>query len=133
LLAELAIFNRVKGIFLFGTPHDGLLIEDIQQLVDRDSIYKEKTEYLFMQLKEGSEFLENQKTELCKIWNKIPGRVFTFYETQKTSSVIQVRLFREHATDFWPILMVTGAKWEVSECKSRSPEGEEDISSTLPA
>jgi hypothetical protein len=45
---------------------------------------------LIMQLKEGSDFMENQKEELIPIWNNFEQRVCSFYETVKTPSVRMV-------------------------------------------
>lgn len=43
-----------------------------------------------MQLKEGSEFLENQKEDLVRIWERFNGKVVSFYETVKTPSLGKV-------------------------------------------
>jgi len=42
---------------------------------------------LIMQLKEGSEFLEEQKEAMLRVWEVFKGKVFSFYETVKTPSV----------------------------------------------
>lgn len=43
-----------------------------------------------MQLKEGSEFLENQKEDLIRIWEGFKRKVVNFYETMKTPLVRMV-------------------------------------------
>jgi hypothetical protein len=43
-----------------------------------------------MQLKEGSEFLENQKEDLISVWGGFKRNIFSFYETVKTPTVIKV-------------------------------------------
>ena len=39
---------------------------------------------LLGQLKEGSEYLENQKEALSRLWEEFHGKVVTFYETGPT-------------------------------------------------
>ena len=39
---------------------------------------------LLAQLKEGSEYLENQKEALSRLWEEFHGKVVTFYETGPT-------------------------------------------------
>jgi hypothetical protein len=43
-----------------------------------------------MQLEDGSEFLENQKEDMIRIWEGFKGKVVSFYETMKTPSVRMV-------------------------------------------
>ena len=45
---------------------------------------------LLAQLKEGSEYLENQKEALSRLWDDFRGKVVTFYETNPTKSVERV-------------------------------------------
>ena len=45
---------------------------------------------LLVQLKEGSEYLENQKETLSRLWGGFRGKVVTFYETETTKSVKKV-------------------------------------------
>ena len=45
---------------------------------------------LLVQLKEGSEYLENQKEALSRLWEGFHGKVVTFYETEPTKSVTKV-------------------------------------------
>ena len=51
---------------------------------------------LLAQLKEGSEYLENQKEALSRLWNGFRGKVVTFYETEATKSVKNVCRYRPH-------------------------------------
>jgi hypothetical protein len=37
-------------------------------------------------LEEGSELLETQKEALITFWKALPGKIFSFYETEKTTS-----------------------------------------------
>ena len=45
---------------------------------------------LLFQLEEGSEYLENQQEALCQLWERLHGKVFTFYETKPTEFVGEV-------------------------------------------
>ena len=51
---------------------------------------KLQVQNLLVQLKEGSEFLENQKEVLSRLWEDFHGKVITFYETGPTKSVKKV-------------------------------------------
>ena len=45
---------------------------------------------ILAQLKEGSEYLENQKEALSLLWEGFRGKVITFYETGPTKYVKRV-------------------------------------------
>ncbi|KAI5802993.1 hypothetical protein EDC01DRAFT_645472, partial [Geopyxis carbonaria] len=77
------IRQSICGMFLFGTPHQGLKIEELSQMVDNDT----EGQYLLAQLKEGSEFLEQQRETLARVWKKFDGKVVSFYETKKTAQI----------------------------------------------
>ncbi|KAF8535735.1 hypothetical protein BDD12DRAFT_326423 [Trichophaea hybrida] len=79
------ILDSTRGILLFGTPHQGLRTDELEEMVDIDSGGQRSN--LIMQLKEGSEFLENQKEDLIRIWDGFQRNVVSFYETVKTPSV----------------------------------------------
>ena len=51
---------------------------------------EQKTLNLLAQLREGSEYLENQKEALSRLWEEFRGKVVTFYETEPTKSVKKV-------------------------------------------
>jgi hypothetical protein len=61
-------------------------------MVDREIDSNLKVQNLLAQLREGSEFLENQKEHLTRVWERFHGKVFTFYETGKTKSVKEVNI-----------------------------------------
>lgn len=71
-------------MLLFGTPHNGLVIDDLRMMIDKDDYERG---LILNQLKEGSEYLENQKEELVRIWRGFKGKVVSFYETEKTKQV----------------------------------------------
>ena len=49
-----------------------------------------KNAEVLAQLKEGSEYLENQKEALSRFWEGFRGRVTTFYGTVPTKSIKKV-------------------------------------------
>ena len=51
---------------------------------------KLQVQNLLFQLKEGSEYLENQKEALSRLWEDFRGKVITFYEIEPTKSVKKV-------------------------------------------
>ena len=81
-------------MFFFGTPHQGLAAAELEKAVG------EKTDnrgaLMLSQLKEGSEYLENQKEALLRLREEFSGEVVTFYETKPTESDREVR--RYHLT-----------------------------------
>jgi hypothetical protein len=81
------ICDCIRGIFFFGTPHQGLRTVELEEMVNSEGETDSnlKVQNLLVQLREGSEFLENQKEALGQMWGKFQGKVFTFYETEKTS------------------------------------------------
>ncbi|KAF8538592.1 hypothetical protein BDD12DRAFT_884762 [Trichophaea hybrida] len=78
-----SILDSTYGIFLFGTPHQGLRTNELESMVDVDSGGQRKN--LMMQLKQGSEYLETQREDLISIWAGFEGKkLLSFYETMKT-------------------------------------------------
>ena len=79
-------------MFLFGTPHQGLDLEEMID-VETDDQKPQIKRNLLVQLGEGSEYLENQKEDLLWLREKYYGKVVTFYETGRTS-VKKVCIYR---------------------------------------
>ena len=48
---------------------------------------------LLAQLNEGSEYLENQKEALSRLWKRFCGKVVTFYEAEPIKSAKEVRRY----------------------------------------
>ena len=66
-------------------------------MVDEETEDQNIRVYLRAQLKEGSEYLENQKEALSRLWKGFRGKVITFYETEPTKPVKKVcRYFTDH-------------------------------------
>jgi hypothetical protein len=75
-----SIVDSTHAIFFFGTPHQGFRTDGLEAVVDDDSGWN-----LIAQLKEGSEFLKNQKEDLFPIFERLKERkVISFYETMMT-------------------------------------------------
>jgi hypothetical protein len=81
------IGNSIKGLFLFGTPHQGMKVEALDQMVDGNN---KEAKYLLLQLQEGSEFMETHKDALVSIWDDYHGAIVSFYETAKTKQPVKV-------------------------------------------
>jgi hypothetical protein len=82
------ILDSTRGIFFFGTPHQGLQTNELEDMV---AAYSGKPKNnLIMQLKEGSEFLEEQKESMLYVWEMFKHKVVSFYETVTTPSVRMV-------------------------------------------
>ncbi|KAF8248750.1 hypothetical protein K440DRAFT_236816 [Wilcoxina mikolae CBS 423.85] len=75
--------------FFFGTPHEGLDVEDLRKIVSMQTEDNAELRYLLDQLNNDSEFLQNQKDGCTPMWKDPTGKVYSFYELQKTETVIQ--------------------------------------------
>jgi hypothetical protein len=60
------------------------MIDELDDMVDVNLGGQRRD--LITQLKEGSEFLENQKEDLIRIWDRFKAKVVSVYETMKTPS-----------------------------------------------
>ncbi|KAF8543475.1 hypothetical protein BDD12DRAFT_874572 [Trichophaea hybrida] len=100
------ILDSIQGIFFFGTPHEGLRTNELENLVDNAIDGQDSKRNLLMQLKEGSEFLENQKHDLSYIWEGFKGKIISFFETVKTKTVKKIES-KNFARDGDEAMMVT--------------------------
>lgn len=82
--------ERIQGIILFGTPHNGARTDDLLEMVDKGNT---DSEYFLLQLKEGSQFLEKEKEALVNLWSRYQGKVVTFFETRDTKQLTKVRWY----------------------------------------
>ena len=84
------ILDATRAVFFFGAPHNGLRTAELEAMVqDMSSNPESQSIKLLQQLREGSEFLENQRDELVDIWN---GRkIISYYETVRTPTVKKVQ------------------------------------------
>ncbi|KAF8534445.1 hypothetical protein BDD12DRAFT_895913 [Trichophaea hybrida] len=82
------ILDAMHSIIFFGTPHQGMRTYDLEEMVDAESGgYDTSRGNLLKQLREGSEFLENQKDDLSYIWEECKPKILSFYELAPTSTV----------------------------------------------
>lgn len=86
------MFDHIRGVFFFGTPHQGLRTAELEDMAGdlEDGEGQWKVMNLLRQLREGSEYLLDQRDNLAMMWERFHGRVVTFYETELTSSVRRV-------------------------------------------
>lgn len=78
----------------FGAPHSGLNVDSLVEMVGSiTSENQQSTRHkLLEQLREDSEFLEDQRERLVQVWSNPRLRLFSFYELQTTPTVIKVRI-----------------------------------------
>jgi hypothetical protein len=91
------IFDAVRGIVFFGTPHQGLNVDDLKDLVAMQT-EKDNNElsHLLDQLNNESEYLRNQKEDCISMWEQFTGKICSFYENSKTETVANVSLPKGH-------------------------------------
>ncbi|KAI5836934.1 hypothetical protein DFP73DRAFT_620676 [Morchella snyderi] len=81
------ILDATSAVFFFGAPHAGLKVDALVAMVeDLTSSNKQSTRLrLLEQLREDSEYLEEQRERLIHIWSKM--RIYSFYELKDTPTV----------------------------------------------
>ena len=85
-----SILNATQGLFFFGTPHQGLRIDELRAMVEEGSETDRQRSNFLAQLEEGSDFLVNQREVLTPIWCMFERSIISFYETMKTPTVQKV-------------------------------------------
>jgi len=84
LEAEKRILSTTIALFFFGTPHLGMLTEEMQTMVKGLGEETRSVE-LLKQIQEGSQYLERLRREVIGILERC--KVFTYYETEKTPTL----------------------------------------------
>lgn len=84
----------MRGIFFFGTPHQGFNVDDLQEMMAMQAKDNYKLPQLLDQLNNDSEFLGNQTEDCIPMWQQFTGKICSFYETEKTETVVSVRVPR---------------------------------------
>lgn len=81
-------------MFFFGTPHQGLRSAELEKAVGEET--DSQGAPMLSQLKEGSEYLENQREALSRLWKEFRGNVVTFYETGSTEPDREVCRYHQY-------------------------------------
>lgn len=78
---------------MFATPHGGLEIKALLDMVG-DMSHGESSRIRFLeQLEEGSTFLSQQRERIMSLWSSTQKvDIVSFYETVKTATVSKVRM-----------------------------------------
>jgi hypothetical protein len=90
-----SLYRAIYGILLFGIPHKGLVIDDIQQMLAGDR--RHPRGQLLQQISSKSDLLIHQ---LADFKNLIRDRkIVSFYETKQTRQLVLVgvRFFLKQA------------------------------------
>ncbi len=85
------IYESVRGIFFFGTPHQGLDVKDFREMIRRqaeEGVDNYELEQLLDRLDVDSEFLHDQRESCRPMWELFTGQVCSFHEVEKTDTVV---------------------------------------------
>ncbi|KAF8242423.1 hypothetical protein K440DRAFT_121039 [Wilcoxina mikolae CBS 423.85] len=83
------IFNSTHAILFFGTPHQGLEVDDLAASIQEESRGESSRPEFLRQLRKGSNFLRTQKEDITNLWvHSHAVEIVSFYETRKTAAVI---------------------------------------------
>jgi hypothetical protein len=87
------LFDSTRAIFFFGTPHQGLEVNELLSMVE-DKLPGETSRFeLVKQLREGSNFLDTQRDDIVNLWGPTSNiQIFSFYETKRTQTVTKVSI-----------------------------------------
>lgn len=91
LLQSQSIVDSTRAVFFFGAPHAGLNVDSLVAMVENTTVPSDTHSArlgLLEQLRENSEFLEDQKERLIPIWEGL--QIVSFYEVEKTPSMTKV-------------------------------------------
>ena len=101
-------------------------------MVDEETEDQNFRVHLLAQLKEGSEYLENQKEALSRLWEGFRGKVATFYETEPTISVKKVCRYHTVILDFLGLWLTIIAGCRIIQTgRRKSPNGATIIRPTV--
>ena len=90
------IFEAARGIIFFATPHGGMQIEEIREMIKDRPGYLVSRDELVEQLGRHSEFLFDHRDELATLWENRQGLgALSFYESLPTPGLRKVILVTE--------------------------------------
>jgi hypothetical protein len=76
------ILDATYSIVFFGTPHQGMRTNELEEMLDaKSSSYEMSRHKLLEQLIEGLEWLEYHKKDLSYIWKEYKPKIVSFYVT----------------------------------------------------
>ncbi|KAF8241553.1 hypothetical protein K440DRAFT_591862, partial [Wilcoxina mikolae CBS 423.85] len=82
------LFDATHAIMFFGTPHQGMEVEELRTMVKDDSPGTYSNLEILQQLSEGSNFLDTQRENITNLWDSSSKiEILSFYETRKTKAV----------------------------------------------
>jgi hypothetical protein len=95
------ILQSTRGLFFFGTPHDGLRTEELEKTIaDLNAKFANNPEEqrwrrdlvdFIRNLSPGSDYLERLRDDVAKMLNGFPeGSIVSFYETVRTNTTRSV-------------------------------------------
>lgn len=82
------LHNATYGMLLFGTPHKGLVIDDMQKVLVGDDSHPRNA--LLQQINTKSDFLESLQADFKNLIRD--RKIVSFYETGQTRQLKFVRL-----------------------------------------
>ncbi|KAF8539829.1 hypothetical protein BDD12DRAFT_736122, partial [Trichophaea hybrida] len=85
--AESAIFDATRVLMFFGTPHRGMLTEDILSMVDHET-HGERAE-LVQSINRSSRELESQLRRFINITPLFRSKIFSFYALRKSRKLVK--------------------------------------------
>jgi len=110
------IFDSTCAIHFFGTPHQGLEIDELLSMIDDVSHGQSSRSDFVKQLQEGANFLDTQRDDITSLWDQTSSiEIVSFYET-KTTAVVkksssgdwgrggdEVKMVKKNSAQlFWP-------------------------------
>ncbi|KAJ4286664.1 hypothetical protein N0V90_012916 [Kalmusia sp. IMI 367209] len=78
------LYNAVEGFFFFGTPHKGIIIDEIREMLNDPSHPRHD---LLAEIESANKFLGDQLHTFKNVLRK--RSVVSFYETQQTKSLVK--------------------------------------------
>jgi hypothetical protein len=85
---QYSIFTATQAVMFFGTPHRGLLTEDILSMVYGDE-HMERAQ-LVESINRSSQDLQTQLEDFIAIAAAGRFKIFSFYETKKSRKLVRV-------------------------------------------
>jgi len=96
------IISATQAILFFGTPHQGMEVEELCNMVQDVSPRAISRLEILRQLEEGSIFLNTQRDDITNLWDSACGiEILSFYGTRKTMTVRKVDTGEYSLSVYW--------------------------------